>query len=242
MYSRLQSQKKNNLVNINGFFKGVGQSAVIAMGYLPVAIAFGVTSVEMGLSSAEAIMASVFIFAGASQFMLVALWNKGTNILMISLIMFFINLRHIFYGPSLLSGIRADHRFLIPIVSFGITDEVYAASLAKSDSIGEEEKLSWTIGLETGAYASWVTGTAIGAMIGNQILRNYPVIESTLSFALPALFLSLFLNIYKSSNFIMLIATSLPVIILNYLGFPSAAIISGIISGILASTLSGKET
>lgn len=241
MYSHLQNQKKSTLVNLNGFFKGLAQSAVIAMGYLPVALAFGVTSVEMGLTSVETILTSVFIFAGASQFMLVALWNKGTSLFMICLIMFFINLRHVFYGPSMLSGMEPEKRPLLPFISFGITDEVYAASLSKSGGVLEEERLSWTMGLEAGAYSSWVAGTAIGAMIGNQLLKNYPVIESTLSFALPALFLSLFLNIQKSKNMAMMMATSLPVIILHYLGHSSVAIISGIISGICASHLSERS-
>jgi len=226
---------------MNLFFKGLTQSLVIAMGYLPVAIAFGVTSVKMGLDPVAAIMASILVFAGASQFMLVALWNRGTGIAMVSLIMFLINLRHVFYGPSLLSKTKSEKRYLLPLISFGITDEVYATSLAKSDSITEEERLSWTAGLETGAYLSWVSGTAIGAILGDQVLKNYPVIESTLSFALPALFLSLFLSIFDPKNIAMLAATAVPVIILQYFGFTSAAVIAGIISGITSSALFGKK-
>ncbi|WP_051283773.1 AzlC family ABC transporter permease [Desulforegula conservatrix] len=223
------------------FIKGLGQSLVIAMGYIPVAIAFGVTSVKMGLDPIEAIMASILVFAGASQFMLVALWNTGTGIAMASLIMFLINLRHIFYGPSLFSKTKPEKRYLLPLISFGITDEVYATSLVKSNSIIEDERLSWTAGLETGAYLSWISGTAIGAILGDQILKNYPVIESTLSFALPALFLSLFLSIYDSKNVAMLAATAVPVIVLQYLGFTSAAVIAGIVSGITSSALFGKK-
>ena len=228
---------------MQAYLKGLYRSLVIALGYFPVAVAFGVTALKMGLDPLEATAASVLVFAGASQFMLVALWSKGTGILMTGLIMFLINLRHIFYGPTLLSGTSKKQRYLLPLVSFGLTDEVYATSIVDSgadadvdsSSASEDMKIFWMAGLETGAYLSWISGTAVGAVIGDQLLRNHPVIESTLSFALPALFLSLFLGIFDSRNSLTLVFSSVPVIILQLLGHTSAAVISGIVAGIAAS-------
>jgi len=40
----------------------------IAIGYIPIAIAFGVIARQSGLSFAETVMMSMMVFAGASQF------------------------------------------------------------------------------------------------------------------------------------------------------------------------------
>lgn len=210
------------------------------MGYLPVAVAFGVTSAQMGLSSLEIILASALIFAGAGQFLLVALWSKATGLLSISLVMFFTNLRHVFYGPSIFSNLKIGKKY-IPLISFGLTDEVYATCLAEPEQLEEEERSAWMLGLELGAYSAWVGGTAIGSIVGDQLLESYPVIAAALSFALPALFLSLFLGLLKSFSLAMAAAVSIPVITLQYRGYPSAAIITGIFSGILASIVFKKE-
>ncbi len=55
------------------FKRGLIRSFPIAIGYLPVAITFGVSALALGFSKVEVFLISALIFAGASQFALISL-------------------------------------------------------------------------------------------------------------------------------------------------------------------------
>lgn len=50
------------------------------LGYLPTAVAFGLVAREAGLGVTDAVLVSVVIFAGASQFALVGLVAAGSAV------------------------------------------------------------------------------------------------------------------------------------------------------------------
>ncbi|HLV12035.1 MAG TPA: AzlC family ABC transporter permease [Trueperaceae bacterium] len=73
----------------------------MALGYFPVAVSFGVVAARAGLSLLEAALLSLVVFAGASQFVAVALVAGGAGPLVTFLSLLAMNVRHVFYGPSL---------------------------------------------------------------------------------------------------------------------------------------------
>lgn len=75
-------------------------------------------------------------------------------------------------------------------MGFGLTDEVFAAATTKLMKDQRRWSENWMLGIAVTSWLSWVLGTAIGAIFGNGPLENYPAIEASLSFMLPALFLS----------------------------------------------------
>lgn len=93
------------------------------------------------------------------------------------------------------------------------------------------------LGIAFTSWLSWVAGTAIGAMFGNGPLENYPAIEASLSFMLPALFLSFLLASFKRQYSLTVIA-SLTGALLGVLLFSiPVAILAGIGGGCLAALL-----
>ena len=56
-----------------GFAAGLLAALPIALGYLPIAFAFGVSATGQGLSALEAFGLSLIIYAGAAQFLALAL-------------------------------------------------------------------------------------------------------------------------------------------------------------------------
>ncbi len=155
--------------------RGLAASVPIAVGYLPIAIAFGAAAAsKLGLIGT--LMASALIFAGASQFALLSLISR--SFLYAVVIPVFINLRHVIYGFALSRRLKLKRPY---ITAFGLTDEVFAASLTTNNE-------RFVIGLELGAYTSWVMGTLIGAVLG------YKLKSPSLTFALPALFFALLLS------------------------------------------------
>lgn len=99
------------------------------------------------------------------------------------------NARHLLYGASLAPRLRRLGPSRAALGAFGLTDEVFAVCSARMDRklIG----FGWLLGLEVGAYASWVAGTWIGATGGAVVRDTLPSLRPALSFALPALFLAL---------------------------------------------------
>ena len=182
------------------FSKGFLDSSSIMLGYFPVAVSFGVAAVSTDLTPWLAVLISVCIYAGASQFILLLLIAQHTDVLTMVLIVIAVNLRHVFYGPALLSQFGAADRGSKPyaLMAFGLTDEVFAAARARLSQLELQPKAHWYLGLQLGAYASWVLGTAVGAYLASDWLSHYPILQQTLSFVLPALFFALLLDMVGS--------------------------------------------
>lgn len=175
------------------WWAGVVASLPIALGYLPVALAFGAAARAAGLDSGDAALISATVFAGASQFALVGLLGAGGPPAVAVLAALALNVRHVLYGPVLAPWLRGCSRAWRALLAFGLTDEVFAAAAARLPQVPEADRPRWTLGLVTGAYASWVGGTWLGAAGGSLLLASLPGVGEALAFALPVLFLVLLL-------------------------------------------------
>jgi len=113
---------------------------------------------------------SLFVFAGASQFIAVSLLASATALPVILLTVFVVNLRHMLYSASLMPQVEnLPQKFRIPM-AFWLTDETFAVvsnQLArKADSSG----LHWYfLGSALAMYTVWATCTVIGIVLGQQI-------------------------------------------------------------------------
>ena len=150
---------------------GLRESAPIAIAYLPVAITFGIVSVQAGLSESTTILLSAIMFSGASQFMFVAMFASGLPILFTVISTLALNFRHLFYGPALSSYLPNSPKALA-VISFTLTDEVFAMAHGRIDKTPYKFRTWWFAGLGFGSYFSWVTGTTIGAISGQIILNE----------------------------------------------------------------------
>lgn len=181
--------------SVSSFGRGIRDSLPIVAGYLPVAFTFGVGAIQAGLSAGQALMISALVFAGASQFVFVALVGTGSSAWTLISAALLMNVRHAFYGPSLLSYLdRKQQRIPLALLAFGLTDEVFATAIAGTAKQKEGDMDVWLLGLETGAWSSWLSGTVLGACTGMQLLEQSAFIRDTLEFVLPALFCSLLLQ------------------------------------------------
>ncbi|MCD8567203.1 MAG: AzlC family ABC transporter permease [Geovibrio sp.] len=63
----------------NQISKGFRQALPIAAGYFPVAVSFGLTAVSAGLDGWLAVLMSLIVFAGASQFVGAGMFGMGVG-------------------------------------------------------------------------------------------------------------------------------------------------------------------
>jgi len=180
--------------------KGLRTSLPLIIGYFPVAVAFGISATSIGLSQLDATLISLIIFAGASQFAFVGLLAGGTSAFTAMLIVVGLNLRHLLYSASISPSLKGMSFKQKLIAAFGMTDEVFASAFSLLKDIPKENRWGWLIGLELGAYTSWVVGTWVGASSGDLLLAKFAFLKPALAFALPALFLSLLLPMLVASK------------------------------------------
>ena len=216
---------------------GVQSSFPIVLGYLPVALAFGIVSREAGLSSVEAFLMSVVVFAGASQFALVGLLSQGTTAPIVLLTAVALNLRHMMYGPLLASFLKHSSPGRLSVVAFGLTDEVFATALAQLDRQPASVRSLWLLGLEMGAYAAWTGGTLAGALGGEALVGAFPAVSSALSMALPALFLVLLLPMLEGEVVVAALAAAVVAVVARLADHAALGLLAAGIVGPLAAIL-----
>lgn len=220
------------------FARGLVDSMAIGAGYVPVAISFGVAAIAAGLSPMVVVLTSVLVFAGASQFILIALLVSGAAWWVAVPAVLLMNARHLFYGPAIYGQLTAVPRSLpLPLWSFGLTDEVFASAVAKLEEQNPAAREAWYVGLQLGAYLAWVGGTVLGVLF-NHLLQDAPVfVTEAFNFVLPALFLALLIDMQPKKYWLslcgavlcsLLLVSFLPTHYVLVLAMLAGAVLAGI--------------
>ncbi|NGM45179.1 branched-chain amino acid ABC transporter permease [Rhodobacter sp. SGA-6-6] len=220
-----------------GFGAGLWAGLPIALGYFPIAFSFGVAAVRAGLTGVEATFLSLVIYAGASQFLALALLAGGAPVLVSAFTLIAMNLRHLLYGPALMkqAGAAAPRR-LAWAWAWGLTDEVFGQALGAL-ARGQRFSEAWMFGLGLAAYGAWTGGTALGAWAGGGALEAYPALNAGLGFMLAALFLSLLLSILTRAALPAILVAGVATVAGTLMWSGTAGILAGMIGGALAGVL-----
>lgn len=160
----------------------------VLLGYISVGIAFGILVVKSGLSVWAALGMSVFVYAGAMQFVAIQLLLSPASLVQVAIMTLFVNIRHLFYGLSFIDLFKTfgtKKHYMI----FALTDETYSllCGIALQEST-KKEHLFFAVSLLNQVY--WVSGTIIGLLLGTLITFNTNGIE----FAMTALFVVIFVE------------------------------------------------
>lgn len=219
------------------FRSGLIAALPIAMGYLPIAFSFGIAATRAGLTEAEAVMLSLVIYAGAAQFLALALITSGAPLILSAFTLIAMNLRHLLYGPALLKAAGTDGSTRTSWAwAFGLTDEVFGASLG-AIARGKRFSEPFMFGITLGAYASWVAGTAAGAMAGGGALQDWPALDAGLGFMLPALFLALLLSILTRPQVPTIAIAGLVCVGVTLIWSSTAGILTGMLAGAITGLI-----
>ena len=168
-----------------GFSAGLKAGVSIAIGYFPVALTFGLLAKTTGLSLLQATAMSIFVFAGAAQYISLSLITAGVAPAVIILNTFIVNIRHFLMTASLNEKMQPDARWKKALYAFGITDESFSVlAIQKEDNL----RTTFAAGVIAISYGSWVVFTALGHLIG----ANLPeFLQAAMSIALYAMFVGL---------------------------------------------------
>ena len=179
---------------------GLKAGISIAIGYFPVALTFGLLAKTTGLSIWEATAMSIFVYAGAAQYMSLTLISKGVDPILIVLNTFVVNIRHFLMTAALNEKMQSEKRWIKGIYAFGITDESFSVLATQKD---KKIATPFAFGVALIAYSSWVVFTAVGHVIG----ANLPVfLQAAMSIALYAMFVGLLVPSMRGNRKVVMLA------------------------------------
>lgn len=167
---------------INSFKKGLKDGLPICIGYFSVSFAFGIFSVENGLTVFQAVVISLTNLTSAGQLAAVPIIANGGTLLELALSQLVINSRYSLMSVSLSQKfsrkVKTKDKLLI---AYGNTDEIFAVSVSQDGEVGK--KYMW--GLTLLPVLGWTSGTFLGAVAGN-ILP--PMVTAALGLAIYGMF------------------------------------------------------
>ncbi|MGB7403769.1 AzlC family ABC transporter permease [Arcobacter sp. KX21116] len=187
-------------------------SIPVMMGYCVLGFAFGLLITSLNYPWYLALLMSVFIYAGALQFLAIGFFSSKLGLLDIFITSIFVNIRQSFYGLSMLKKFKKSGK-LKPYLIFGLTDETYAllTSIKDDEQLKKKYYYFYLCGLN---QFYWVIGTLLGAVFGTNISFD----TKGLDFSLTALFVILAIEQYKTNKnitpFVIGAVTSILAIIL----------------------------
>ncbi len=166
----------------------------VMAGYVVLAIGFGILLNSKGYSIWWSLAMSVFIYAGSMQYLAIDLLTGGASLITTAITTIMVNGRHLFYGISMIDKYK-NTGFKKPYLIFSLTDETYSLNCGELPEDVENRSLYYFL-VSLFNHCYWVIGTIIGSLLGNIIPFNTKGID----FALTALFITIFVEQYKTSK------------------------------------------
>ncbi|HHX69762.1 MAG: AzlC family ABC transporter permease [Miniphocaeibacter sp.] len=221
--------EKNTIEDIK---KGIAISLPVGIGYISIAIAFGLLARNSGLTLLDTFLFSAMVFAGASQFMAIELIVAGVPTLGIAISVFLLNLRLLVMATSLGVKMEKVNKKSIPLVGFLLTDESFSVLSFTRETIST----AYAIFVELIPYLFWVGFTVIGYLVGDILPEK---LKMSLEIGLTAMFIALLIPSLKKNlkGIVVSLIAALIYIAIFYLNILPTG--WDIVVGILLSTLIG---
>ncbi|MBE3553414.1 MAG: AzlC family ABC transporter permease [Thermicanus sp.] len=194
--TEIEQKKIEPLTVGSEWLNGIKVSLPVALGYIPIAIAFGLLAKGNGIPFTITALLSLLVFAGASQFVAVQMVASGAVWGNIVLFTFLLNFRHFLMSASLSTRILEKSLWRKALIAFGVTDETFSLASFTPGRL----TFPFMLGLNGIAYSSWVIGTLIGYGAGSFLPDE---LQSSMGIALYAMFISLIFPAMKGSRLIL---------------------------------------
>lgn len=165
----------------------------VMAGYVVLGAAFGMILKTHGYGVGWALAMSLFIYAGSMQYVAIDMLTGGASAAAAAVTALMVNARHLFYGISMVDKYKSAGREK-PYLIFALTDETYSLVCSGApEGVGERGYYLLVSVLD---QVYWVLGSVLGSALGAVLHFNTEGID----FALTALFVTVFVEQWKSSS------------------------------------------
>ena len=174
---------------------GARRSLPLAMSVFAYGAVFGVLARQAGLSTAEAVLMSGVVTAGAAQFVTLGLWTSPLPVALIVATTLMVNLRHLLMGASLRPWFARLSRPLAYGSLHFLSDESWALTM-REFAAGRRDG-AVLLGSGCVLTVAWVAATAVGHLAGTAL--GNPA-RWGLDFAFTAAFVALLVGTWRGKT------------------------------------------
>ncbi|WP_187871599.1 azaleucine resistance protein AzlC [Helicobacter pylori] len=163
----------------------------ILLGYLLMGMTFGMLLAQQGYDYKVALFMSLFIYAGAVQFVAITLLSAQADLMNVVIVSLLVNARQTCYALSMLDRFK-NTKWRLPYLAHTLSDETFALLNLYAPKEGVNEKdFIFSISLLNHSY--WVIGSLIGSLAGS----HFSFDTQGMGFVMTAIFIVLFMEQYK---------------------------------------------
>ena len=132
-------------------------------------LVYGLSARSAGFSPIEAGAMSVFVFAGAAQFVAIGYVAGGFSWVAIVALTAFLNARHLLYSAALAPYLVGEPRWIRAAMAHLNTDEAFALAIAHFRRMGRGDVRGYWMGAIISTFIPWNLATLVGVTIGGSI-------------------------------------------------------------------------
>lgn len=169
------------------------RSLPIMCSYFFISLAYGITMAENGFAWYYSLLASVTVYTGAFQFVLITFLSSGASLLTVALTALLMNSRQSFYSLTFLKEFKRMGRRKLYMIHT-MTDETYAVNCTLELPEKEKQDTMFLVAILSKTY--WVIGSVLGGMLGQLLPFNLEGID----FCMTALFITIFIDQWEKAK------------------------------------------
>ncbi|MEI4473113.1 AzlC family ABC transporter permease [Frigidibacter sp. MR17.24] len=220
----------------SAFWQGFREGLPFVLTIVPFALLFGVVATEAGLDIVQALVMSVLVVAGASQFAAAQMIADNAPVLVVIVTALAVNLRMAMYSAALTPHLGRATLGQRALISYLMVDQCYALAAQEYDRRPDRpvpQKVGYILGSALAVCPAWVAMTLVGAVFGGAIPPAF-----ALDFAVPVTFLAMIAPMLRSLPHLVAAFTAI-VVALLCAGLPHG---TGLFPAAIAGMLAGAET
>lgn len=169
------------------FFRAFKDTIPVLAGYIVLGSGFGILLKEAGYGIGWAFFMSLFMYAGAMQYMAVSLITAGASLPLCALTTLMVNARHLFYGITMVDKYRGMG-IKKPFVMYTLTDETYSLVCNTPADIAEKDLHNYYLTVSVLDHIYWICGCMLGTVIASVVTFDTAGVD----YSLTALFITVF--------------------------------------------------
>ncbi len=147
-----------------GMVRGAQRLLPVGIFVVPFGIAFGAAAIDVGMTVDQALVMSLIMFAGASQFAALDLWQSPLPYLSLALVVLAVNARHIILGAAISPYVNQLPR-LHWFAALMLLSDINFADSYQALKAGEKDA-AHILGGGLALWSFWAVSTTIGVVAG----------------------------------------------------------------------------
>ena len=208
---------------------GLRRILPVLVAIIPFGLVYGAVARNAGLTVAEIMGFSAFVYAGASQFVALEMIGLSSPVLAVAVTIFALNFRHVLYSAAVGRHLTLFSPLQKAIAFFLLVDPVFGEAEARATRGPITPSFYFVYALVL--YSCWLMSSFTGAVFGSLI--GDPA-TFALDFILPVYFLTLLMDFRRRRNFLpVALASGVASLILLVSVGPPWNVTIGALGGIL---------